>query len=149
MDIADHTEPCLHQCGRLLVGLERDIPLVIGKSVLQMAEGEPQMAEPFRTGLQFGAAFRWSGWGQGLTILTCLVNMLPFLPEEERPRALYQGLSAISRELSGSAPRFGVAPLPEATSDIPTLKRWLRRFIEVRDAEGAERCLVSAVASRR
>ena len=25
------------------------------------------------------------------------------------------------------------------------LKRWFRRFVEVRDAEGAERCIVSAV----
>ena len=40
-----------------------------------------------------------------------------------------------------------VQPLPDAlpASDIPTLKRWLRQFIEVRDAEGAERCLISAV----
>ena len=31
------------------------------------------------------------------------------------------------------------------TTDLPTLKRWFRQFVEVRDAEGAERCLVSAV----
>jgi hypothetical protein len=147
VDIADHIDPCLHQCGRLLIGLERDIPLVIGKAVLQLAEGDREMAEPFRSGLEFGAAFRWWGWGQGLTILTCLMNILPTLQEDDRPRALYQGLSAVSRELSGSAPRFGVSPLPEATGDIPTLKRWFRRFIEVRDAEGAERCLVSAIAA--
>lgn len=28
---------------------------------------------------------------------------------------------------------------------IATLKRWLRQFIEVRDAEGAERCVVAAI----
>jgi hypothetical protein len=38
-----------------------------------------------------------------------------------------------------------VRPLPDTTTDIPTLKRWFRRFVEVRDAEGAERCIVSAV----
>jgi hypothetical protein len=31
--------------------------------------------------------------------------------------------------------------------DVLTLKRWFRRFVEVRDAEGAERCIVSAVRS--
>ena len=36
-------------------------------------------------------------------------------------------------------------PLPDATTDLPTLRRWFRRFVEVRDAEGAERCLVSAL----
>ncbi len=147
VEIAREEDPCLHQCGRLLVGLQRDIPLVIGKAVLLLAAGDPEMAEPFRTGLEFGAAFRWSGWGQGLTILTCLMNLVPFLEEKDHPRALYQGLAAVASEVSGSSPRFGVAPLPEVTTDLTTLKRWFRRFIEVRDAEGAERCLVSAIAA--
>jgi hypothetical protein len=43
------------------------------------------------------------------------------------------------------APRFGVRPLPTTTTDLETLKRWFRQFVEVRDAEGAERCIVSAV----
>jgi nitrite reductase/ring-hydroxylating ferredoxin subunit len=147
VNITPEEDPCLHQCGRLLVGLERDIPLVIGKAVLQLAAGDREMAEPIRTGLEFGAAFRWSGWGQGLTILTCLMNIVPHLEDKDHPRALYHGLAAVSREVSGSSPRFGVAPLPEVTTDISTLKRWFRRFIEVRDAEGAERCLVSAIAA--
>jgi hypothetical protein len=43
------------------------------------------------------------------------------------------------------APRFMVRPLPNSTTDLPTLKRWFRQFVEVRDSEGAERCIVSAV----
>jgi hypothetical protein len=35
--------------------------------------------------------------------------------------------------------------LPDAATDLPTLKRWFRQFIEVRDAEGAERCVISAI----
>lgn len=42
-------------------------------------------------------------------------------------------------------PRFPVRPLPSATTDWETLKRWFREFVEVRDAEGAERCIVSAL----
>src|SRR6516165_8782358 len=38
-----------------------------------------------------------------------------------------------------------IRPLPDTTADLTTLKRWFRQFIEVRDAEGAERCVVSAV----
>ena len=45
VDITPEEDPCLHQCGRLLVGLERDIPLVIGKAVLQLAAGDREMAE--------------------------------------------------------------------------------------------------------
>jgi hypothetical protein len=42
-------------------------------------------------------------------------------------------------------PRFAVRPLPDSCADPVTLKRWFRRFVEVRDTEGAERCLVSAI----
>ncbi|MDX1665237.1 MAG: hypothetical protein R3272_15700, partial [Candidatus Promineifilaceae bacterium] len=37
-------------------------------------------------------------------------------------------------------------PLPDGEEhDIATLKRWLRQFIAVRDEEGAERCVVTAI----
>ena len=51
----------------------------------------------------------------------------------------------MARDCDGMAPRFAVRPLPTTATAGPTLKRWFRRFIEVRDAEGAERCIVSAV----
>ena len=101
--------------------------------------------EPFRIGLDFGTHQRQAGWGQGLTILTCMMKLLPRLAPEDRSRALYHGLSAVARDCDGMPTRFSVHPLPGAASDLPTLKRWLRQFVEVRDSEGAERCIVSAV----
>jgi hypothetical protein len=74
-----------------------------------------------------------------------MVNLLPHLAPEDRPRALYHGLSAVSRDCAGEPPRFIVRPLPSGTADLATLKLWFRQFVEVRDAEGAERCIVSAV----
>jgi nitrite reductase/ring-hydroxylating ferredoxin subunit len=135
-----------HQRERLRDGLERDIPLVLAKSILSTMDGSPEQAvEPFRIGLDFGTHYREAGWGQGLTILTCMLNLLPYAAAEDRPRALYQGLSAVARESAGMAPRFQVRALPGTAVDMPTLKRWFRQFVEVRDAEGAERALVSAV----
>ena len=72
-------------------------------------------------------------------------NMLPHLEAEERPRALYQGLSALANEVSGEPPRFAIRPLPGAGRDVATLKGWLRQFVEVRDEQGAERCVISAL----
>lgn len=145
VDLARYTDPKAHQRERLQVGLERDISLVSGKAVLTLLDDGGDPVEPFRIGLQFGTTFRRAGWGQGLTMLTCFMNMLPYLDEVDRPRALYQGLAAVSADTIGSAPRFRVRPLPNQETDILTLKRWFRRFIEVRDSEGAERCIVSAV----
>jgi nitrite reductase/ring-hydroxylating ferredoxin subunit len=134
-----------HQRQRLLDGLERNISLVLAKSTIGLVGGGEDPAEPFRAGLDFGARYRRAGWGQGLTIHTCMMNLLPHLTPEDHPRALYHGLSAVSRDCAGEPPRFVVRPLPRGTADLTTLKLWFRRFVEVRDPEGAERCIVSAV----
>ena len=69
-----------HQRHRLQDGLERDIPLVMAKAILTLMDGGPDQAvEPFRIGLEFGARYREAGWGQGLTMLTCMANLLPKL----------------------------------------------------------------------
>ncbi len=145
VDLTPRADPLVRQRQRLRDGLEQDISLVIAKAVLALLEGGVNPAEPFQSGLDFGVGYRRSGWGQGLTIHTCMMNLLPYLDPEDRPRALYHGLSAVGRDSAGMPPRFMVRPLPDNTTDIPTLKRWFRRFIEVRDEEGAERCIVSAV----
>ncbi|MBZ0289280.1 MAG: Rieske (2Fe-2S) protein, partial [Anaerolineae bacterium] len=120
---------------------------VLAKSVIALLDGGEDPAEPFRIGLDFGTRYRQAGWGQGLTILTCMINLLPNLAPEDRARALYHGLSAVANDSDGRPPRFMVQPLPTQDADLPTLKRWFRQFIEVRDSEGAERCIVSAVRS--
>jgi nitrite reductase/ring-hydroxylating ferredoxin subunit len=130
---------------RLRDGLERNISLVVSKSAIGLLGSGEDPAEPFRVGLEFGSRYRRAGWGQGLTMHTCMMNLLPHLDPEHRPRALYHGLSAVSRDSAGEPPRFSLRPLPTETVDLATLKAWFRRFVEVRDSEGAERCIVSAV----
>jgi nitrite reductase/ring-hydroxylating ferredoxin subunit len=145
VDLTPQRDPREHRRRRLRDGLERDLSLVIAKAVIGLLEGGVKPAEPFRIGLDFGVRYRQGGWGQGLTIHTCMMNLLPHLDAKDRSRALYQGLSAVARDSADEPPRFVVRPLPDTTTDIATLKRWFRRFVEVRDAEGAERCLVSAI----
>jgi nitrite reductase/ring-hydroxylating ferredoxin subunit len=134
-----------HYRTRLGDGLERNISLVIAKAAIHLLEQGMTPEEPFRKGLDFGVRYRREGWGQGLTMHTCFMNILPYLDPEDRPRALFHGLSAVANDSDGSPPRFMVRPLPGSAVDIATLKRWLRGFVEVRDAEGAERCILSAL----
>ncbi len=134
-----------HQLQRLLEGLEQNNGLLIAKSVIALLSSGIEPAELFRRGIKHGVNYRQNGWGQGLTILTCMVNLLPFLSSEDRQHALYDGLSAVAQDCDGAAPRFTVRPLPKRDLDVKTLKRWFRHFIEVRDSDGAERCLVSAI----
>jgi nitrite reductase/ring-hydroxylating ferredoxin subunit len=147
VDLTPRKDQLAHQRERLLDGLERNLSLVLAKSAIGLLDGGEDLAEPFRAGLEFGVRYRRAGWAQGLTMHACMVNLLPHLAPEDRPRALYHGLSAVSRDSAGEPPRFVVRPLPTDTMDMPTLKGWFRRFVELRDAEGAERCIVSAVGA--
>ncbi len=147
VDVTLHVDPRAHHSKRVRDGLERNIPLVIAKAVILLLDQGEDPVGPFRTGLEFGTRHRQHGWGQGLTILTCMMNSLPRLDSEDRPRALYQGLSAVAFECENLPPHFGLQPLPDSSADVATLKRWFRQFVEVRDNDGAERCLVSAVRS--
>src|SRR5437667_142323 len=78
---------------RLRDGLEQDIPLVLAKSAIALlaAGGEPR--EALQIALDFGVRNRDMGWGQGLKMLTCFALMMPDLHPEDRPLALYHGLS--------------------------------------------------------
>ena len=145
IDVAEHADPAAHQRERVHDGIARNIPLVLAKAVIFLLDRGEDPAGPFRIGLEFGAHYRWQGWGGGLTTLTCLMNLLPKLEPSDRPRALYQGLSSVAQECHGAAPRFPLRPLPRPPADLAIAKRWLRQFIEVRDSEGAERCVLSAI----
>jgi nitrite reductase/ring-hydroxylating ferredoxin subunit len=147
VDVAPARQTHARQRERLRDGLEREIPLVIAKSVLSLLEGGGDPTDPFRMGLEFGVRHRNAGWGQGLTMHACFMNVLPCLETHDRSRALYHGLAAVARESHGAAPRFPIRPLPAAAPGLITLKRWFRQFVEVRDAEGAERCIASAVSA--
>ena len=132
---------------RLNDGMEQNIGLIIAKSILALVSEGMASSELFRRGLEHGTKFRQEGWGSGLTILTCMMNISIHGTQDDKLRALYHGLSAVSNDCSGQPPRFPVGPLPQEREipDKVTLKRWFRHFIEVRDGDGAERCLVTTI----
>jgi nitrite reductase/ring-hydroxylating ferredoxin subunit len=144
VDVTALPDRVSHQRRRLQVGLERQIPLVIAKAAIVLAEAEPSGVDALRAGLEFGVLRRVDGWNRGLTTLTCFMNLLPRLDDDERAAALYQGLADVAADSAGMEPRFPLDPLP-GSADPSRLARWFRGFVEVRDAEGAERALVSAV----
>jgi hypothetical protein len=145
VDVTPRRDPVDHQRRRLQVGLERDISLVVAKAAIVLTEADPTGADAFRAGLDFGVRRRGGGWFRGLTTLSCLMNLAPRLAPEDRAAALYHGLSDVAADSAGMEPRFPLEPLPGDELDPSRLGRWFRGFIEVRDAEGAERALVSAV----
>ena len=144
VDLTPRRDPVEHQRQRLQVGLERNISLVVAKAAIVLVEADPSGVDAFRAGLDFGVRRRGGGWNRGLTTLACFMNLAPLGADEGRAAALYHGLSDVALEAAGDEPRFPLEPLP-GEANPERLARWFRSFIEVRDAEGAERALVSAV----
>jgi len=145
VDVSAPEDPRAHQRRRLQDGLERNIPLVLAKAAIALLQDDPSGVEVFRAGLEFGVRRRGEGWFRGLTTLTCLMNLVPHLDPAERAAALYHGLADVAGDSDEQSPRFPLPPLPGETADVARLSAWFREFIDVRDAEGAERALVSAV----
>ena len=154
--VVDNTDSHHQNQTLLLNGLKRNIPLLIAKTIIpslgtlrnRTDTNEIEidgMLNVFSIGLDFGSHYKQSGWGQGLTIHTCMMNIVPYLGIEDMPYALYHGLSAVAQDCASMPPRFKISPLPEPWPDLSTLKFWFRQFIESRDAQAAERCIVTAV----
>ena len=130
---------------RLEDGMEHNIRLVIAKSVLGLSASPADYRTPLTIGARFGTTYSDRGWGQALTMMTCSANMLGSLYAEDRPLALYQGIRQVAAECAGRPPMFLVDPLPTGETRPEVFKGWFRGFIEVRDEEGAERCLRTAI----
>jgi len=139
------TDPEKRWKARLHDGLEQDLSLVMVKAVLALQEAGVPSADVVEIGARFGSTFRRAGWGPGLTILTAMANSLPALNSEEQALALYHGMVHVASDVSGAPPRFQLDPLPQSDVPVSRLKTWFRQFIEVRDSDGAERALLSAI----
>jgi nitrite reductase/ring-hydroxylating ferredoxin subunit len=147
VDVRPPGDVTAHQRERLRDGLERDIPLVVAKATIALLEADRSGQSLVREGLDFGVARRGGGWFRGLTTLTCFANLLPRLDAADRAVALYQGLADVASDSAMGPPRFPLDALPGTPPEAARLGLWFRRFVDVRDAEGAERALVSAVRS--
>jgi nitrite reductase/ring-hydroxylating ferredoxin subunit len=138
-------DPASHWRQRLSDGLAHDLSLVVGKAVHGQLAADVPRADIVRQVALFGAENR-DGWGVGLTILTALANLLPFLPEEEAYLALFHAARHVAEDCNGEAPRRERAPLG-SRPDVAVLKDWLQRWTNVRHREAAERTLLTAIAS--
>jgi nitrite reductase/ring-hydroxylating ferredoxin subunit len=127
-----------HARARLRDGLEQSLSLVLAKNVLALLEAGAPVADVLAIGGEFGATYRRAGWRSGLTILTAMGNVAPALDPDDRMLALYHGLVNVARDCAGQPPRHVLEPLDRLTG-------WFRQFIEVRDSDGAERALLTAI----
>ncbi|MEO2005182.1 MAG: Rieske (2Fe-2S) protein [Candidatus Poribacteria bacterium] len=138
-DRSEHWQRRVHE------GMEQNIPLIMAKGTIALQAAGVPSRETVRTAALYGTRYRRAGWGAGLTILTAMARVLDDLGEHEQVLALYQGMVRVSEETTGSAPRIALDPLDTEEHSVARLKEWFRYFIEVRNADGAERTVLTAV----
>src|SRR5215467_8743119 len=132
-----------HWRQRLEDGLGHNLSLVIAKAVHGQLAAGLRPADVIRQVAMFGTHNR-DGWDTGLTILTALGRLLPFLPEEETHLALFHGARRVAADCDGATPRREREPLA-SQPDLATLKRWVRRWVAVRHRDAAERTVLTAI----
>lgn len=133
-----------HRLRKLREGFGHNIRLVVAKSVIGLAEVGAS-GEVVREAALFGVRNRDRGWSSGLSILTCMANVAPYLAPPDRPRALYHGAVQVARSTAGQPPSFDLEPLETAEATPARYLDWFRRFVEVRSGSAAERTLRTAI----
>ncbi len=131
---------------RLREGMQQNIRLVQAKAIIGMLDAGADPHDILSQAGRYGVQHRQAGWSSGMTILTAMGNLLPYLSDMDRMAPLYQGVLRVARACNGEAPQILLQPLATERVSLDTLKRWLRRWVEVRDRNGAERCVLTALA---
>ena len=146
-------EQYAQEATRLEKALEQGIALNQAKAVLALRDLKPAdatkriVATTAEYGLRRGSSRNPGGWGDGLTILTAMANLQPHLFAEDRPLSLYHGTRRVGGDAMNRQERIMLDPLPTAAVPDERLKRWFREYVEVRDADAAERTLRTAIAA--
>jgi len=142
--VFSYADPVGHWRQRLADGLAHNLSLVLAKAVNGQLAAGLSPSDVVRQVALFGTRNR-DGWDTGLTILTALGQLLPFLSEEETHLALFHGARRVAADCDGAAPSRARAPLA-SRPDLATLKGWLRRWATVRHRDAAERTVLTAIA---
>ena len=134
-----------HWLRKLDDGLEQNIRLVLAKSVIGLSEAEETGTILERVAL-FGARNRAAGWSAGMSILTAMGERAASAGSRRTGRVPSTTGWCISRATRPASPRTSTwSRCPRGRRGPRCTGRWLRRFIETRSAEPAERCLRTAI----
>jgi len=145
-DPPQDVSPATHWRNRLVDGMQENLPLVVAKSVINLDDLGEGFDTPLETAVTFGTKYRADGWGRGLTTLGAMANVYDRVDHDEKLRALYVGIGQVADDCSDEPPRHPQYELGNQNLSKERLKAWFRETCEVRDEDGAERCIRTAAA---
>lgn len=136
-----------HWRNRLVDGIQENLNLVMAKAIIGLHEEGEGFHRPVETAVDFGTKYRAMGWGRGLTTLGVMANLYDDVVGQDKRRAMFAGVGAVADDAAGEPPRFEQYALQNTDLSKERLKAWFRETCEVRDDDGAERCLRTAIAA--
>jgi nitrite reductase/ring-hydroxylating ferredoxin subunit len=139
-----HTEDADYYWGRLEKGLQHNISLIQAKAILGLRKNHQSWAEIIKRIALYGTQ-NHDFWGEGMTLLTIVGNLAPYLSQETMYFALTRASRQVARDCSRSVPRRPHDALDQNGQDADQLKRWMRHWIQSRHRGGAERVLLSGI----
>ncbi len=139
--------PATHWRNRLADGLSETLSLLLAKGVIHLDDLGEGFQTPLETVVDFGTTYRSMGWGRGLTTMGTMANLYDDVAHDEKLRAMYVGARAVADDCAGEPPRFAQYALANDDLSKERLKSWFRENCEVRDSDGAERCIRTAAAT--
>ncbi len=125
-------------------GLKDRSSFLIAKAVTALRESGATPQEIIQHGLFYGAYKSQDGWSSGVTILAIAANMWSDVASRDHNLFLVHGLTQVARRTGGGSRRQRF-PFPKASEepDLVTLKRWFRRYVDLRSSGPAERILIT------
>ena len=137
--------PATRWRNRLADGLQEDISLVMAKAVIGLDEEGDGFETPLKAAVDFGTNYHASGWRRGLTTMSYMADLYPDLGDRDRRRAIFVGVDEVADNCAGEAPRFQQHAFENRSVPKARLKSWFRENCAVRDEDGAERTLLTAI----
>ena len=125
-------------------GLKDSSAFLITKAVTALREAGAAPKEIIQHGLFYGAHKTSEGWSSGIAILALAANLWDDVNPTDHNLFLVHGLTQIANRTSGSSRRQWF-PFPRAVEepDLDTMRRWFRRYIDLRQRGAAERILLT------
>ena len=128
---------------RLKRGLEQNIALVQAKSIIGLLESGVDYREIIRQIAFFGAA-NHDNWQDGMTSLSAVANLWPFLSKDTQVYALALASRRLAANCAGMPARRERYRLAGNKNEAEQLFRWFKHWVLVRHRDGAERTLLTA-----
>jgi len=129
---------------RLRHGLEHGIGLIQAKAILGLRRLGLTWIDVVMEIARFGAAAH-DDWGEGMTTLAVVSNMIPDLSERTAFFSVLRASRQLGSDCLRAVPRRRGQPLSDSRHSSERLRRWLRDWVTCRHRDGTERVLLTAV----